>query len=603
MAKQKPRQQVAPLPTPKPVTPKAQPVNTYHTPFSASAPEKRNTFLEFAAGIEHFRPGFESYLDVKKKVADEASVAEGGKQALLESQRGENRRSFQGMVDAGVIPAGASPWFVKGYKMQRMRLDAQNYDQELKTAYESDPVRNSDDPGEFAEFAQKHLQEFSSKLELQGDPEYSQTFLPIAANAQMNLHLQHTAQRQRAIEEETKQNTETEIGNILDQSKDRTKATSLINDLDAMQRAHGMSGDDLNQAKLKALIRKAEESHDTRYLDMAMDIPAGSGPLGKIGYARELLNKARIEINNRSLSLQSQQYDWDKKLTARKSQEWLDAAAEHLEVNPEADDHKLILSALDVGGEDLASKFRTYARLKRGDDAAIRERPEDTADLWTGLYSGAYGESAVWEMAGQKKINSETVKSALAHIRGEEADKASGKKSMYQHDHVKHFANSIFTSVAGKDNEKAGQAAEAQRQLYSHVAQYFKAHPDQAGDPEKVWAVSQAEFVSQARKNTVQGVGNAINEDTDSNEDIELNPQTIGFMSDDEARLIDTRKQLVFRDIAEADAAARTYKTTRGGILLDLSRKLGKDPKQLITDQTRILRTQKKPAQATTPKK
>src|SRR5262249_4478844 len=157
-----------------------------------------------------------------------------------------------------------------------------NYDTAMRIAYADSPVRQSDNPGDVAqfmgEFRQKWIQEHDT-----GKPDWMDGFRPQVGQAENNLLAQHVTERQHAISQAVRDNMGIETKQILtklteleqtpeimpeDVARYREQAATQINNLTASMIKNGLPGKEANALVAEAVMTHAEKSLDSTYMNL-----------------------------------------------------------------------------------------------------------------------------------------------------------------------------------------------------------------------------------------------------------------------------------------------------------------------------------------------
>jgi hypothetical protein len=291
MAKQ--RVQVADLPGPVAVTPKAEQVNVFHNPLTP-LPKESNAALELAQGLAVLRPSLYQAADI----AVDKETKEGEAQALL-AERTKNRDGITSAVKAGAIPAGASPWFQKGWNRQKNRILADQYATDLQEAYAQWGDRDSE-KGDLQTFMQEHLKTFLDLRQVdQSDPEFTNVFTPMAAQIQERQNAEYGAHRVNLIEKQVIENTGAEVSSILDLPYLYGGAENQAKVISATLAEHvknGADGSTMNKVAVDAITQKAIEEGNLSLLDHLDLVDTGNGRLGRTLYAKEARDRAETHI-------------------------------------------------------------------------------------------------------------------------------------------------------------------------------------------------------------------------------------------------------------------------------------------------------------------
>src|SRR5690349_892230 len=194
------------------IRPAAAPVDTYYRP-AEDAPDKPDLGLgglaDLAKALEKAEPSIQNYLQSEHKQYTEEELKKGAAERLA------NQTAFRDAIKKGLIPEGASPWFIKGYQQQEGRLDGMEYDTALRTAWSSSDVKESDDPAALTKFIGDFRTNFMKERGVTGVLDWQDGFQPMMDRAEANLSAQHVAHRQQEIMRKVRENTYAEVSALI----------------------------------------------------------------------------------------------------------------------------------------------------------------------------------------------------------------------------------------------------------------------------------------------------------------------------------------------------------------------------------------------------
>lgn len=290
-----------------PLRPVAAPTDAYYkvTPDTVQL-GGGGDFADLAKSVGLATPVLQKALSEEEKFQHEQEVKRGLTARLT------NQKNFKDAQAAGLIRPAENPWFIKGYMQQDGRLSGMNYDIAMRTAWMSDPSRNSDNPQDF----QKFQNDFRTQWIKENDgktPDWMDGFAPKMAQADNNMAAQHVAHRQQVIEETQKQNTGIEISKSLTEMTEvlNSPETRMLPGADAAIRqsytdrftalgkdlvAKGMSGKDFNAIVAEQSMAFAKKNSDESLLDIAKNVETGSGKLGQIAHINAQFVEADHQI-------------------------------------------------------------------------------------------------------------------------------------------------------------------------------------------------------------------------------------------------------------------------------------------------------------------
>jgi hypothetical protein len=393
MAKQ--RVQVKDLSDPAPIQPQAQQVNVYHNPLTP-LPAEDNSALQLARGLAALRPSLYQAADI----AVDKETKEGEAQALL-AERTQNRDGITSAVKAGAIPAGASPWFQKGWNRQKNRILADQYATDLQKAYAQWGDRDNE-KGDLQSFMQGHLQEFLSQRGVdQADPEFTNVFAPMAAQIQERQNAEYGAHRVNLIEKQVIENTGAEVSSILDLPYLYGGAENQARVISATLSEHvknGADGSTMNKVAVDAITQKAIQSGDTSFLNQLDLIDTGSGRLGRTLYAREERLKAENHIYAQRDSKLSSEWTQSERSRKLASEALKSSALKRLLADPQEDPNgginadlsDLLKDAGDIDPEtvkEIVSLRSSLQGMRQSGSIAVGESAQVYSDIYSGKVS------------------------------------------------------------------------------------------------------------------------------------------------------------------------------------------------------------------------
>lgn len=400
------------------LTPQAHPVDTFHDSLQAQ-PSGTNGGLQLAEALRGFQPGLAKYvddayaIDAQKQQQKNTNQEGQGAEAAL-----ENRQSFNDAIKNGVIRPAESPWFVKGFKNQQLRLNAMSYDEALRAAYAQSDVKNSNDPQAITGFIQDFTKTYTGNLELKDDPDFTKIFTPLAnASAEQLVNL-HAAYRSQQIEDQARNNTSQEAYKILDNHFIYAGAEGVGKALDAVAKsamASGLSGTDANRQIVDAVTSAAKDNLDPSMLDALKHISAGSGSLQGTTYAREKSQEAESHIYRLQWEQEAHFNATAEKVKKQQADAIIGDTLPKLLANPLMDISPQVAQLAKFDPEKATSLASTKsAWIKNAGEAA--ELPETVANTWRDIYSGKATASDVVTLASQGKLGSITVGRMMEEI-------------------------------------------------------------------------------------------------------------------------------------------------------------------------------------------
>lgn len=267
-----------------------------------------------------------------KQVSEEDILA--GKQEAIKSLT-----TWGEAVKNGTVPPDASPWFMKGYKEQKGRIEGRNIYADALTAYESSPVPNSDDPKALNNFIQANI---AARLDGITDPDVLRGLQPQIEQATNQLVNHHIAERSKAVAEAAEMQTGAEIGQLADKHRSAEgglNVAALHADLRLIERrqiALGMSPAKINKLMIDTVVEKAKQTGDVALLDV-LSIPRTEGGKDAPGFTTYGLQKtdaAAQAIWSMRTQLDDHKVKLENRETKKKADQSMREGLELLSVNP-----------------------------------------------------------------------------------------------------------------------------------------------------------------------------------------------------------------------------------------------------------------------------
>lgn len=279
--------------------------------FTQAAPASKNAGRS-AAGLADALSSIAPELgDYAKKKRDEKAVldeqegtVEGKKAALL-----ANALGLQNAVNQGLIEDSENPWYWKEFEEQRGRLAGQDYGVELKAAYAASEAAGSLEASSFDAFAADFRAKKMAEMGEQTDNFEAQWLEKITAS-ETGLASQHAEGVAHRVKAATIDNTKNEIVGFLDldnSTPEQMKAS--IDELRGRKDFVAMNRLDFRSAVVDAVILKAEETNDERYLKAFdwIDL-GGKGSLANTTEVREKRRKSLVSILNTKATIDSKKH-------------------------------------------------------------------------------------------------------------------------------------------------------------------------------------------------------------------------------------------------------------------------------------------------------
>lgn len=336
------RVQVSDLRATPTITPAVKPVDTYYRPVAntVAKPEGPGEFEQLLnAFTESAAPALNQAIDKQFKFQTEEEQKQGAAARL------KNQKSFKDAVNSGLIPEGASPWFVKGYMQQEGRIDGIEYDAALRTAWSNDPVKDSNNPADLTKFMGEFRAKWmESRTEIAKNLDYMDGLSSHISQAENNLGAQHIAHRQQEISAKVRDNTFREItalaknfqlagqneGDPTVIAANKESYGALISGRVNSLVANGLPGREVNAIMTEALAIQALEAKDPTIMDIADHIVTRDG--AKLsGTAQFRDKKLQVENHLRSQDREDTRWSWaqEDRPHAIRTKEWAEETWDH----------------------------------------------------------------------------------------------------------------------------------------------------------------------------------------------------------------------------------------------------------------------------------
>lgn len=254
-----------------------------------------------------------------------------------------NKNAFKELTKKGVIPEGASPYYINALAKQQLKLDGREFKDQLFAEYQKNNVLFNDEPGALEKFYRTFSEQFrqDKKLDSYAPATLVEGFLPDANAAYNELAQRH---REGRIAEIEKQNIDLLNKNIngifsdYQSLEDEQVNLYLVNkgiipnqeDSEANNQKYlalqvqeqidfltdnGMNFRTANETAVDAITAFAIEYLDEDYLEIIDDIRTnGNSKLGSTQYAKEKIVDTSFTIER----LRQQKIDNDYKNNQRK---------------------------------------------------------------------------------------------------------------------------------------------------------------------------------------------------------------------------------------------------------------------------------------------
>ncbi len=581
----KDRVQVGPLARPKPITPTARPVDTYHRPGINPPPRGPSEMDQLMGALSDLQPTINQYAEIKHAENINRQMSEGEK-AVLADKRLQNRAALKKAVDAGEIPLARNPWFMQGARQQVYRLQGETFDRDLREAYAGSDARNEDDIAEFVgAYTQKYMEDNQADP---SDPEMASILTPAIERSQANLFAHHRAERDRAAEQAVVENTDREIGLLLDRSEELATtpevAGPMIQQILDENYKNGLSGTVSNEIAAKAIARKAELSLDPSFLDTLDNINTGSGTLGQIGWVKDLRHDTESKIYQQTEHNDRVSQKAHEDATKAASNAGLTEGFQALIDNP-TNDIKPILKKLAEVDPKAAQELYSWqqTQINGKDKLNIDEHLE--VFMAGEVYEGRGSRKDILAAHGEGLISTPAATKMMENI-GREKEYSSIIKNPFISDLHRTLGTTIRGSDANFKEVDAVNASRAQNMFLESMINYRAAHPD-ADDLELL------NYSSDLQQKLIKRFAPEASEDADASmTGVQLTPDTALLTPREN---VDWGRRPIYASEADLIRAVQDYNAgIPNSSFEQLAAHLQVEPAVLLRTQAKLLKTPKK---------
>jgi hypothetical protein len=297
--------------------PDARPVDIYYRPQAEAVQQRGDPMLvQLAEGLAKFQPKiaeFAGKLADKENKQDQAEGNQAYRDALM-NDADLNKKAFKDLVDQGVIPAGASPWFQKGWREQQLRALGEEYGRDVTLAWnQNGDLKNSDDPGKFNQFLAQQSQEFREKIKASGGEfrptELTEVLDPPIDHYNHNVGQEHVRFRVGEIEKDVDTNSRIAVGRWTTRTDlpVEERAAGIQSEIDGMF-SKGLSGSKSRQIMAEAVMDAASTSKDPSMLSLLDHLKTGNTALSQDPIIRTKMEQAQQHIEERQRN--DQRWSW-----------------------------------------------------------------------------------------------------------------------------------------------------------------------------------------------------------------------------------------------------------------------------------------------------
>lgn len=397
---------------------RARTVGLVDTFVAAQRPDARNKAAEVLIALGSLKPQIE-------RLGDQAIIQEqaAGARAELDA----NRMSWNEAIKQGVVPAGASPHFRRGFEKQRLENIGYDIDAKIREDYAASDLKNSDDVNAVRQFYQEKMTEYAKEAGVYQYPSYlvDETLYPMLEKSSQNLVSRHVDQHIAAVQENALIELDLGIQNIIQTAVDAGQFNTNVSSnaavvggviqskIDDMIK-NGMDKKAANETAMKALLAAAEKSGDLDILKVANNVKLGTGTLAGTtawkdaadGLQDKLIAKSRAALQFEDWKLNKARED--------KVRTVMTSAISSLIGDPTAD---ISDTLRELNSVDWKSAMQLEGYQKSLIAGQTREDPKEVAQLLALVASDpdAAQEKAM-SMAQHNAISTETLRQAMNSI-------------------------------------------------------------------------------------------------------------------------------------------------------------------------------------------
>lgn len=324
--------------------PEARGGDTYYRPQAEAVQQQADPMLvQLAEGLGKMQPKLMElgmhFLDKQNK--EEAAQGNQAYRDALMKDADLNKKGFKDLVDQGVIPAGASPWFQKGWREQQLRNMGEEYGRDVTLAWNANgDLKNSDDPGKLNQFLAQQSQSFREKIKASGSDfrpsELAEVLDPILDHYNHNVGQQHVQFRVSEIEKEVDTNSRLEVGKWakrVDLPMEE-RAAGIQQAMDDLYKK-GLPGSRSREIMAEAVMEAASTAKDPSMLGLLDNLKTGTATLSADPKIRAKMEQVQDHIEERKRNDQrwtwaQDEHDYHEKVTKpRAEQSWKFTMQQH----------------------------------------------------------------------------------------------------------------------------------------------------------------------------------------------------------------------------------------------------------------------------------
>ena len=267
------------------LAPAANPVDTFVRPSLASS--KGEQLAAAVASLDALQPALKREF---KREADE-DLAEG--EQLFE----EKRTDFAEAVRSGEIPAGASPYVRRGYRISQLRTLSASYAVELNRAMESSNIHEVDDPAQVEAFIRDFTDQFEETNGVEGMDarEVDRHYRPHTVQAQNAFRREQANRNIELLEERRVRQFEQEL--LAGLRNGRGDISGWISHAAQEMYEEGIDHSEIERVIMGTVGTYAMTTGSVAMVNMLNRVEvAGMGPLGASARGQDMITRVRERV-------------------------------------------------------------------------------------------------------------------------------------------------------------------------------------------------------------------------------------------------------------------------------------------------------------------
>ncbi|WP_142850677.1 hypothetical protein [Telmatospirillum sp. J64-1] len=280
-------------------------------PMRRQAPPPENSLIELGQALKSISPGLEKFLNsyYAQKQAEDAKAGEAD--ALKHGST-----DYAQAVSKGLIPADASPFYVKAYKERVGRTYAREAYLQAWQDYEASPLRGSTDMLAVRDFLTSKVEETLGNL---SDKDVIAGAVPEIELMLNNITQHHIGRVSSNIVADNEERLGVAVGQAIDieimearrdgRPLDTNRILTAIHGEEAAAREVGVAGTALNEIVARTIAEKAEQYNDLDLLELATaKRPDGTPGAGATTKGMAVLNQSARSILSLQFQLEDRAY-------------------------------------------------------------------------------------------------------------------------------------------------------------------------------------------------------------------------------------------------------------------------------------------------------